>query len=577
MNVHRFLRWVAAILWTLTCCVSVPSGQARLRKIPSTELSSIPTLTAADLSYVGAYKFEDISGGTAFTDGNVTLDGSRLFITGARNQNDLLEFTLNAAAPDTNLATAPVNAFVRKWPAAGGDFTEGRRLVTSGEDVFTWGILFERVYDPQTAQVQDCIFWSYSAGYSDDGTNPQIGATVLYQDGTIKTYGPWRMSVASNMANSSMFRLPTDMAASIGKTHAIHGSVHSQAQGSPVGASLYAFNLPALDLAASTHGGAIGINVLTMFQFTIANPQMRLTVPDYKLCYFRVGAAQSAGHGTLAAAAHIGDTTLSLTDVTYFAVVGSQSNWSPGNWAGYAGADFNETGSVHIDYTGKSTSTGPGLLTGVTVGATPNFTAELSAGAPVYPNNYDTLRGGDFAPDPNSTFRNIVGGEVDGRVHDWIDRFTMIDVTGAHPRRGFFGIGNLGATIPGYDYGMQASSIPPNEDRLTSETYRYESHRFYVASDGWCPHGQWTGPDASYMWIYPWAGAVEVALGSRTTYSVPPSQEFPSSIVGMSAIEEAIRKHGEIIHDTARNRILIVEKGQVGGDKPVLRVLAIAP
>jgi hypothetical protein len=236
--------------------------------------SSKTVLTQNDFKYAGLFTLP--AGETKMGFSNGAIAGRRvggelhLFVCGGKPSGDpVCEVVYPGQGRD--VLQAPRAKLVRAW----GDVYSNKRATQTGGGILTRGLLW----------ANDQLYWAFGDEYNVAGLHdPSIGTTVLNNDGSIRTYGPWRTSETSQKTRGYMVTLPAWFQQyTNGGNVAVGGPISSGNASSPWGAMLMAAKFPdnatTADKIADAH---TTINCQRLVYRDMDHKQKRDT--NYKFC-----------------------------------------------------------------------------------------------------------------------------------------------------------------------------------------------------------------------------------------------------------------------------------------------------
>jgi PKD repeat protein len=245
---------------------------------------------------------------------------------------------------------------------------------------------------------------TYADTYQVIGGDPCFFLTTLdLSTGAHVAAGPWRYNVPTKLLNGYVVTFEADVADQYlnGRRIAFGGHTSSGAAGSPFGPYLRPVEIPPMTRPPdSTFGTDSSVTAdAPLFGWTATNP-MPIPVPlQRKMCWWKdPGDKHAQLMGDLAPNA----TEVPVSDTSIFCRPttdtqnGSESRSTPGLFIGHFGDTIGD-GSHSFFYTGRSTTTGAGMLTGVS-----GVTRGYAAGVKVQLEQYDDLRGGATGEAPNT-------------------------------------------------------------------------------------------------------------------------------------------------------------------------------
>lgn len=176
---------------------------------PPTPPSPDGRLTFADLRYVGAFRFPDTTpmpnGYFSFSEGyttgrpgtrNLLVTGPQRGVNAAPTQCDLVEIAIpDEALLTSSVATTPRAALVRAWGPGEVFKAENSLLPNSGPPDNNYAKITGIHYVGDRFGNAGQLFWSFCSAYGAPATEfGNISASLLKDDGTALSYGPWASS-----------------------------------------------------------------------------------------------------------------------------------------------------------------------------------------------------------------------------------------------------------------------------------------------------------------------------------------------------------------------------------------------
>jgi hypothetical protein len=413
------------------------------------------------------------------------------------------------------------------------------------------------------------LYWSFFYSYNTADFNDRcLGASVLNDaspgSGQISAiYGPWRIGNTSKKVAGFFTKIPQAFADAHlgGKTFGMGATAQSGVNSSPYGGALYAFTVPTGSIAPSAYANQSDV-AFSGTEVLLYSRDHAMPLPTLvrKNCFWN----DPGNHSALTANISAGATSIPVADTSLFAqptsLVGSLVE---GIYGGYIGPTITDGSTMQFSYAARSTTSGPGNLTGIPASGLGSIPNSASSGTFVLLAKYDNGRGGtayDSAPiwGPRSAtgpFATDVGS-----YFDYCNGMCMI--TTSTNKSGLLFVGTLCDTIAGEDYGTDTVD-----------------HVFY-GGHGTCPHGQTspffqsTGPASKtivpHAWLHSFDDLVALLGGSKTIDQVTPV-DF-TRLSDISAFETVVShqagKVGGAWFDEATDRLYIMEANRDGTSAP---------
>jgi hypothetical protein len=266
-----------------------PTPQPDPTPPPPPSSGSRSLLSFSDLTLLGTIDFPSDTQGARFgyslgaITGRVVNGKTRIFVTGSIGGQGDNNHVLNAVYEVELGAVGGRATFVRNW----GDVTQGRMLVRDGANgVQVRGLLYGD---------DGYLYVAYGDTYMTSQTaDPSLIAAKLRDaDGTVQSYGPWRLSEHSQKTRGYMTALPADVAG--GRKMAIGGPVQAQNGFGPRGAVLFAIDTftPTSQTPSTRTDTAVAVKSQRLIYSDMGQPQKR--DGNYKLCGYQVDNDPSSG------------------------------------------------------------------------------------------------------------------------------------------------------------------------------------------------------------------------------------------------------------------------------------------
>jgi hypothetical protein len=274
-----------------------------------------PVLTPADFTYKGmfkmpldnigqvekyfSYSFAAITGRAH--DGNTNPPNLLIMgpqsagIPGAVDLTEIAVPALNTLATDADFATRVANAprctVIRSWAR---NTVFANMTVVPPNDPVPWGLHYVGNAFGNGTQ----LFWTFDGSYDVSNKSPTLGTTILNDDGTCTSHGPWGVDpgpkqIPGPATSGYMVDIPATFQAATGCGPLGIGSPRHRNSAAVFswGANLHAITPPALGAATNTFNSAGGQNVAvdgngnpwtisapsTLLYHPSSNPQARNT------------------------------------------------------------------------------------------------------------------------------------------------------------------------------------------------------------------------------------------------------------------------------------------------------------
>jgi hypothetical protein len=391
------------------------------------------------------------------------------------------------------------------------------------------------------------FFYSYNTSSFNDRC---VGAVTLNPSYTTNngspttaSHGTWRFLPHAKSMGGYFGLAPSDFAGTYLSGHRVTCGAPgiSGVNTSPYGVSCYAIpdmiGVPASSAIDDTDIAATGTKCVAY------SKQHRMLLPNTSEFQRRIcDWADPGNHATLTSGIVSGATTIPVSDTSIFcgpeSVLPDIGGGVPG-WHGNIGDTLTAANNQEFYYGGRSTTSGPGNLTGVPASGTGSIHSTYATGINVCLHKYDTLRGGIYAGTSNgfcdAYWGPIAIGEDVGTPTENVGRYfdyvaSMAWIQSSSGKQGLLVIGVLPTTLSGFNYG---GSDPT-----------YNHIRYGGVSD--CPHGQdstifeSTGPVATtvtaYGWIHSFTGLASIIQGGGVTEDTLGYTDF-TKLSDISAVE----------------------------------------
>jgi hypothetical protein len=265
-----------------------------------------PVLTASDFTYLGMFKMplDTISQVERFFNFSYAAitgryhDGNALpnllmmgpqYGASIQNAVDICEIAVpplaslaKQASFATRLANAPACSVIRSW-ARDSVFAN---MTVSSNGAVPWGLHYVGNQFGNGSQ----LLWTYDGSYALNFQNPSLGSSVLNDDGTCTSYGPWGFNgvsagLSSGATSGYMLDIPTSFRSATGCGPIGVGSPRhrNSAAAFSWGANLVAFTPPTIGTArniAAIAGGNPAPSDGNGNAWAVANPQVCLFYPS---------------------------------------------------------------------------------------------------------------------------------------------------------------------------------------------------------------------------------------------------------------------------------------------------------
>lgn len=557
-----------AFLGAAAAALSVRSAdaQTRLRFVAAGGGSATP-LQMSDLTYLGVFTLPatDLVANTrwVYSGGNITtrrVGGElRIIVSGSRNGDSAGisdgPYEINYPGYGTYGGTAPRATLIRNW----GDWWVGGTKAPVGKP---GGFVEVRGYawDEVLGGLWIAYGESYNVALYHD---PSIVFMKFHDDaGSFTTYGPWRTTPHSQKTRGFITVLPQAVAdVMTGGRRICVGAPPTSGNGPcNVGLGLYALDTfdpttrPPDTVQASAGDPVSGtLDGVWLANYDGTHPMAR---PDtFDLCTW----ADPGNYSTTVGSTSVGATSIAVADTTLYAQAGS-----------FNGSVYRcLIGGFYVHYTGRSTTSGPGNLTGVPTSGTGSVGSILANGTPVLLDGYDNGRGGTITTGDATWSNNSLG----------IDAFTGVAWVSTPAREGLICIGSMVDTLAGGSY-------PPSG----------RAHVCYGPSSGGlgtCPHGQvgyndGTGPFSAgarpVCSTYSKADLVAAGTGAKNAWDLSPvtDQGNPQTLSGASSFAAtigAVYYMGNIAFDATSGLLFVAENKKeietLTDVKPIIHVFQV--
>ncbi len=376
------------------------------------------------------------------------------------------------------------------------------------------GLLYWNCYDNyNTLTVNNRVFGAGSL----DTPDPDTPAGVA---GACTAYGPWRTSGGDKKQGAFFFSLPQDVADAYfdGRRLGFASTNISGANANQFGFGFWTLDvtdITAVPQSERTDNTDIAFDPIG-FRYDIDTRQDLTSIgPVRQIC----GWDDPGFHSTLTATAHPTDTSIAVADTALYAgtLTAGESYYT-----GYlTSGGSNDAGAQQFRYTGRSTTSGAGNLTGIPAFGEGSIYNTYLSGTNVLLWNYDNARGGiihdaltTWGPVDETTPDNVA------QIYDFPGNLAFIKTTSG--KHGMVWFASLCSTLDesfGYSY-------PP--DGI--------DHVWYGAGPN-CPHGQTgastTGPKTHtlvpYVMIYDIRDIAAVSAGDMDLTDLDPIYSFSTA------------------------------------------------
>jgi hypothetical protein len=531
-------------------------GMKRFKSLAPAEGAQV-LLEPDDLTYLGMFR---VPFGTAATKIPFEVrdnDGTPSFLFWNPNLSELIEVDYPGVGLDP-MVDPPRATELKNF----GDVTDG--ILTTGVANTQNGVTFNGMtFDPTDSTR---IWCGYRCSYPvSAGThNPSIFVVDLnFGTEASTTYGPWLTEEHGDKTNGYFFTLPAAWATTYNEGRrlcagAAQGSIN---QNCPVGPEAVSFEdvdpttLPP-DLSPTGSPVTTSIPTYRMVHHDETTPLARTT--DYRVC----GWADPGNFSTVTVEAHAGDTSIAVADTSLYA--------QPGSWLEAYGYYLcaPAAGSDAFFYSGRSTSSGPGFLTGIPPayieGVASPINGTITVGTGLHLSTYDDGRG----------FFNNVGEATWNNQGYRVDTCAGMTFVETDSKIGMIGCGYMLKERDGVTY---ADGVTP--------------HLWYTFQGNPCPHdhdpletegtGQKSDPMTGLLFFYDTTEVAAAVAGSRSPSSMTPVLKDVSTYsnwAGNDTVTTGWQYQNIKYHRPTRKLFMVdvVRPDPLGGWSPVVHVWEVA-
>lgn len=402
------------------------------------------------------------------------------------------------------------------------------------------------------------LYWTFWASYNVTDFNDRcIGLSELNDTTGVATRrGPWR--VGNGTRNKSKFcgghitEIPTAFANTYlgGKKIHLGNQTSSGVATAPMGLTFFAMDdvnplTPESNIAVDTD---VALTPQEYIAYRIDSLQP-ITIENWvrRICSY----SDPGNCSTASAFTPVGSTQVPVADTALYCGADSAIGALPGFFNAYIGPFAN---FFNFQYSGKSTTSGPGFLTGVPATGTGSLPRDINSGEQISLGKYDNARGGTtFEPTPYFG-PNFIGGDF-SVFWDYVTGACWINSpTG---KQGVLLLGGVADSIPGGGYG--------SDDR---------THVIYTANPT-CPHGQdfsailqGTGPVSRTTvmvgWIYDQNDMIRIIQGSLIQPNLIPAHYFRWNSIASGIDLQPVRGGGlkQAWYDSVHSKLYISEQNR---------------